>query len=78
VAFADGTRASIATTNFLDEARAILLARYLEARSTRLDAVLERAGILRYFADYADQASAIPDPLQLPRPADNHPFPAGA
>jgi glutathione S-transferase len=78
VAFADGTRASIATTNFLDEARAILLARYLEARSTRLDAVLERAGILRYFADYADQASAIPDPLQLPRPADNQPFPAGA
>lgn len=77
VPFARGDDAEIATTNFLTTARGILLARYLEARSPGLDAVLERAGILRYFADYADQATAVPDPAPPPRPADNQPFPAG-
>lgn len=67
----------IATTNFLTEARGILLARYVEARSAQLDGVLERAGILQYFADYTGQASAIPDPTSPPRPADNQPFRAG-
>jgi glutathione S-transferase len=78
VAFADGTSADIPTTNSLNEARGIMLARYLEARTEGLDAVLERAGILRYFADHIDQAAAIPDPRSLPRPVDNQPYPAGA
>ena len=77
VRFAQGDDAEIATTTFLTTARGILLARYVEARSPALDAVLERAGILRYFADYADQATAVPDPAQAPRPADNQPFRAG-
>ncbi|MEO8605366.1 MAG: glutathione S-transferase N-terminal domain-containing protein [bacterium] len=77
VRFADGSEAPIETTAFLTTARGILLARYLEARSPGLDALLERAGILRYFADHTDQATAIPDPTPLPRPADNQPFRAG-
>ncbi|MGH7786302.1 MAG: glutathione S-transferase family protein [Candidatus Binatia bacterium] len=78
VHFEEGDDATIATTNFLTGARGILLARYLAARSPQLDAVLERAGIRRYFADYTGQATAIPDPAALPRPDDNQPFPAGA
>lgn len=77
VSFAGGARAEIATTPFLDDARGILLARYVAARTPALDTVLERAGIVRYFADHADQATAVPDPALLPRPADNQPFRAG-
>ncbi len=54
-----------------------MLARYVEARSAPLDAILERAGILRWYADYVDQATAIPDPVPVPRPSDNRPYPAG-
>ena len=78
VAFGDGVGATIATTPFLDDARGIMLARYVEARSPRLDHVLERAGILPWYADYVDQATSVPDPVPLPRPADNRPYPAGA
>jgi glutathione S-transferase len=77
VRFAQGDTANIATTNFLNEARGILLARYLAARSPALDALLARAGILAYFADYTEQATAVPDPAPLPRPTDNQPFRAG-
>jgi glutathione S-transferase len=68
--------ATIATTNFLNEARGIMLARYVQARSARLDAILERAGILGYYADHVDQATAVPDPTTPPRPLDNRPYPA--
>src|SRR5262249_32088857 len=68
----------LATTNFLNVARGVLLARYVAARSPALDAALARAGILRWFADFTDQATAIPDPAPLPRPADNQPFAAGS
>lgn len=78
VAFADGSSAEIATTNFLTEARGILLARYVEARSAELDAILEEAGILHHYADHVDQATAVPDPVPVPRPADNRPYRAGA
>jgi glutathione S-transferase len=78
VELAEGASAHIATSNFLNQARGILLARYLEARSSQLDEVLERAGILRYFADYTDQATTVPDPVPPPRPADNQPYRAGA
>lgn len=78
VPFADGVTAEIATTNFLTEARGITLARYVEARSPQLDAILEQAGILRWFADFTDQAASIPDPLAPARPADNRPYRAGA
>lgn len=77
VEFDDGSAARIPTTNFLNEARGILLARYLEARGPALDAVLGRAGILRYFAEHTDQATSVPDPRVPPRPADNQPFRAG-
>ena len=77
VPFADGVTAKIATTNFLTEARGILLARYVEARSPQLDAILEQAGIVQHYADHVDQATAVPDPSPLPRPTDNRPYPAG-
>ena len=77
VTFDDGTGARVATTGFLNDARGIMLARYLEARTTRLDDVLRRAGILRYFADYGRYATAIPDPAPPPRPSDNQPYRAG-
>jgi glutathione S-transferase len=77
VTFENGAAARIPTTRFLDEARGIMLARYRDARSAALDDVLARAGILRYFADYTDQATAVPDPVPLPRPADNQPYRAG-
>ena len=78
VTFAGGAEATIPATNFLIEARGILLARYVAARSDALDAILDRAGILTYFADHTSQATTIPDPTVPPRPADNRPYPAGA
>jgi len=69
--------AQIATTSFLDRARGVLLGRYVAARSAQLDALLDRAGILGYFADYTQQATPAADPAVPPRPADNQPFPSG-
>lgn len=77
VEFESGATARIATTPFLTWARGIMLARYVAARSPQLDAALERAGIARWFADYTDQATDVPDPRPLPRPTDNRPYPAG-
>ncbi len=77
VCFEHGDDADIATTDFLTNARGVLLVRYAAARTPALDAVLERAGIVRYFADYTDQAGTVPDPAPPPRPADNQPFRAG-
>jgi len=65
----------IAPTHFLTWARGVLLARYVEARNAQLDAILDRAGILPYFADYVDHATEIPDPSVPPRPTDNRPYP---
>jgi glutathione S-transferase len=77
VRFDDADHATIATTDFLTAARGTLLARFVAARSPSLDAILERAGILRWFADHVDRATTIPDPAAPPRPADNQPFRAG-
>ncbi|HEY3833175.1 MAG TPA: glutathione S-transferase N-terminal domain-containing protein [Acidimicrobiia bacterium] len=77
VEFESGAHARIATTNFLTTARGVMLARYVDARSASLDAILERAGILRWYADYVDQATSVPDPQPVPRPSDNRPYPAG-
>jgi hypothetical protein len=74
LSFASGQRAEIAVTPFLADARATLLARYVELRSAALDAILERAGIVSYFADYVDHAGSIPSYEQPPRPALNRPF----
>jgi hypothetical protein len=74
VAFASGQRVEIAVTPFLVEARATLLARYVELRGNALDAVLERAGIRSYFADYVDHAGKIPSYEKPPRPSLNRPF----
>ena len=73
--FESGQRIEIGATDFLKDARATLLARYAEHRSTALDAVLERAGILSYFGEYRAQAGAIPDYEAPPRPDLNRPFP---
>lgn len=77
VAFDDGSTAEIATTNFLTEARSTMLARYAAARTPELDAILERAGIVRYYADHLDQATAVLGATVRPQPADNRPYPAG-
>jgi glutathione S-transferase len=75
VVFANGTRVPVRATEFLRDARATLLAHYVAHRSTALDAVLERAGILRFFADHVAHAGAIPDVREPPRPALNRPYP---
>ncbi len=75
VVFADGTRVTVRATAFLRDARATLLARYVEHRSARLDAVLDRAGILPFFADYAGAAGTLPEHREPPRPRLNRPFP---
>ena len=75
LAFSDGSRVRIQATDFLREARGVLLARYAAARDARLDAVLERAGALRHFADFAQHASVVPDYRDPPRPRENRPFP---
>lgn len=75
VELADGVTATIATTPFLDQARGVLLARYLEARTPALDALLERAGVVRYFADHVDQATSVPDVRTRAQPVQNRPYP---
>ena len=74
VELADGVTADIASAPFLDHARGVMRARYVEARSPRLDAVLEEAGVLRYFADHVDRATAVPDVRRRAQPADNRPY----
>ncbi len=73
--FGSGQRIEIGATDFLKDARATLLARYVEHRSAALDAVLDRAGILAYFADFVAQAGTIPDDKAPPRPSLNRPYP---
>ncbi len=75
VVFEDGTRIAVHATEFLRQARAVLLARYAGSRSERLDATLDRAGILPFFAEHVGRAGSIPDFRQPPRPALNRPFP---
>jgi len=76
VAFASAAPCSISSTGFLDHARAALLARYTAMRSDALDAILDRAGILRYFAEHTGQAVTMPDVEAPPRPELNQPFSA--
>ncbi len=75
LAFKNGQSVEIKAKDFLKNARGVLLARYKELRSDALDNVLDRAGILKYFADYVDQAGVIPDDTDPPRPVDNVGFP---
>lgn len=75
VVFANGTRVPVRATEFLRDARATLLARYVESRSARLDAILDHAGILPFFAEYAQDAGSVPDYRDPPRPRLNRPFP---
>lgn len=75
VVFANGTGVAVRPTAFLRASRATLLARYAESRSARLDAALDRAGILGFFAEHVAEAGAIPDWRDPPRPALNRPFP---
>jgi glutathione S-transferase len=75
VVFSNGQRTAIQATGFLREARAVLLARYRRLRSDALDAVLERAGILRFFADHVAEAGTVPRDDAPPRPRLNRPNP---
>lgn len=75
VVFSNGQRTRIRATEFLRDARAVLLARYVQLRSDALDAVLERAGILRFFADHANEAGSVPRTDAPPRPRLNRPYP---
>ena len=64
----------IRSSAFLDNARGVLLARYVEARSPELDGILDAAGVLSYFRDHVDQATAVPDATLPARPTDNRPY----
>lgn len=75
IVFENGARVAVRATDFLRQARATLLARYVASRSKQLDAILDRAGILPFFADYVAYAGSIPDFREPPRPALNRPFP---
>ncbi len=74
VELGDGITADISSTPFLDNARGVMLARYVEARSPTLDAILEEAGVVSYFADHVDQATSLPDTAAAAQPADNRPY----
>ncbi len=74
VDFGGGVTAEIQSTPFLDAARGVMLARYLEARSPELDAVLEQAGVLGHYADHVDQATTVPDVRQRAQPRNNRPY----
>lgn len=76
VRFGSQTTTTIAATPFLTASRGVLLARYAEARSDELDAVLEAAGILSYFSSHLAEATAVPDPEVAPQQGDNWPYPA--
>src|SRR5204862_6393373 len=58
VAFMGGARVAVHATEFLRDTRATLLARYVEHRSARLDAVLDGAGVLGCFADPGAHAAS--------------------
>jgi glutathione S-transferase len=72
--FAGGEPVELAATPFLVNARRVLLARYAALRCDALDRVLERAGVLRFYADFAADAGELPDPRPVPRPRWNRPF----
>lgn len=72
--FARGDTAVIVAPAFLKDARAVLLARYEDAKSDVLDALLMRAGVLEYFADREAQASTVPRFDEPPQPLLNRPF----
>lgn len=74
VDFGDGHTAEIRSTPFLDRARGVMLARYVEAQSPELDSILDEAGVLEYFSPYVDQASAVPDTSGGAQPVDNRPY----
>lgn len=74
VDFGGGITATIESSPFLDRARGVMLARYVEARSPQLDAILEQAGLLAHFADHVDQATAVPDITGGAQPTENRPY----
>jgi glutathione S-transferase len=74
LALGAGPAVELAATPFLVNARRVLLARYAALRCPALDAVLERAGALRFYADFASDAGTVPDPRNVPQPRLNRPF----
>jgi len=69
-----GEVAEVASSAFLDNARGVMLGRYVAAKTPELDAVLEQAGVLHWFADYVDQAIAVPDTRAGAQPQVNRPY----
>ncbi len=74
VDFGDGVSADIESSLFLDRARGVMLARYAEARSPDLDAILDEAGVLAHFAGHMEQATAVPDTTDGAHPTENRPY----
>jgi hypothetical protein len=60
-------------TDFLREQRGVLTRPSRAQPTARRGA--RRAGVLAYFADFAQHAGALPDYADPPRPALNRPFP---
>src|SRR5262249_35986091 len=75
VVFGPGMRTPVGATDFLRAARGTLFALSTALRCARLDAALERAGILQFSAASPAGAGSIPDFRDPPRPALNRPFP---
>jgi glutathione S-transferase len=76
IPFATGPKIPVPATDFLVDARGVLLARYVQHRCAAVDAALDRAGILSYFADDVEQATSLPDYSVPPTGRLNRPFPA--
>jgi len=74
VALGVGDAAEVEASAFLHNARGVMLGRYVAAKSPELDEVLEQAGVLRWFADYVDQAIEVPDTRTHSQPQDNRPY----
>ncbi len=72
--FASGATVDVAAPAFLRNSRATLLARYAAVRCDALDAILERAAILPYFADFVADAGTVPSYETPPQPRLNRPF----
>jgi len=77
VELADGVDVEITASAFLQDARGVMLARYIGARLPELDAILEQAGVLSYFADYVNYATTVPDVSERAQPSDNRPYKVG-
>jgi len=71
-------RIEIAATDFLREARGVLLARYAALLCARLDALLEQAGILKWYRGDPGRTGSLPSYSAPLQPLLNRPYPTGS